>query len=507
VWNPGGGPELALAARDASQAAHREDGLRAFEMSNADPGVAAPVAVDSGRAGGSWLARVPVADAVDRRNAPMLQIVLLLLASVPPLMWAYRIFLSPLAWRASEAASLAMSLCLSTIAVISLVLIRRGRFRPATRLLLGVVMLLMLLSYADAGYSAQEYERPVQAVWIVLAGLIVGRRALWSMYLCLVLAFALGAAVDIASGKNHDAWSDQIMSATIAAVIFLLVAVVVDRSVSALRESLAEATRRGDELEYVNRRLEAEIAERERVKEQLVHAQKVEAVGRLAGGIAHDFNHLLNLMLGYAQRGRSTSDIDTTKAALGGIESAVQRAAAIVQTLLNFSRREPARREIFDVAAALADMRPMLQQSFDSSVRLRFDFAEGVHRVAFDRTQLTLIVLNIASNASHAMPDGGEFRIALHGADAEVVIEFADNGQGIGADVLPHIFEPFFTTKPRGEGTGLGLAVARNLVEEAGGCMDAQSEAGRGARLRLRLPRATRIEPSQEGGSITAAVA
>jgi signal transduction histidine kinase len=477
-------------------------------MSNADPGVAAPVAVESGRASGSWLARVPVADAVDRRNAPMLQIVLLLLASLPPLMWAYRIFLSPLPWRAGEAASLAMSLFLSAIAVVSFVLIRRGRFRPATRLLLGVVMLLMLLSYADAGYSAQEYERPVQAVWIVLAGLIVGRRALWSMYFCLMLAFALGVAVDIASGKNQDAWSDQIMSATIAAVIFLLVAVVVDRSVSALRESLAEATRRGDELEHVNRRLEAEIVERERVKEQLVHAQKVEAVGRLAGGVAHDFNHLLNLMLGYAQRGRSTSDIDTAKAALGGVESAVQRAAAIVQTLLNFSRREPARREIFDVAAALVEMRPMLQQSFDSSVRLRFDIAEGVHRIAFDRTQFTLIVLNVASNASHAMPDGGEFRVALHGSVGDdVVIEFADDGQGIGADVLPHIFEPFFTTKPRGKGTGLGLAVARNLVEEAAGRMDAQSEPGRGTRLRLWLPRASRADSLQEGGSMTAAVA
>ncbi len=444
------------------------------------------------RACAAWLSRVPIDDAVDRRNAPMLQIVLILLGFVPPAMWLFRIFASAAPWRPQETASLLMSASLSAVAIFSLVLIRRGRFRWATRQLLLVVSVLVIASYAQSGFDAQAYEQPVQVVWIVVAGLVVGRWALWWMYGVHLLAFGIGVLVDLHSTRAnapHEPWPDQLVSMLISAVILLLIAVAVDRSVTALRESLRDAMRRGDDLARLNERLREEVAERERVRDQLVHAQKVEAVGRLAGGVAHDFNHLLSLMLGYAQRGRQAGDVAELRQALAGMESAARRAAAVAQTLLSFSRREASHVEVFDAGDALRELRPMLLQLFDGEVKVIVDAGGAPAPIAFDRAQFTLVVLNLAANANQAMPDGGWFHVRVRAAAAaRVDIEFVDNGCGMTPDVQQRIFEPFFTTKPSGQGTGLGLAVAADLVRDVGGELGVRSAPGQGATFRMRLP-------------------
>jgi len=443
------------------------------------------------RASRRWLSNVPIDDPVDRRNAPMLQFVLIVLGVVPPLMWLYRIFGSDLPWRPGETSSLVMSLFTSAVAIASLVLVRFGRFKWAAGQLLLVAAALMIASYAESGFAKQAYEQPAQVVWIVIAGLVLGRRALWGMYGAHLVAFAVGLIVDLhaRNGTGFDAWTNQLVSALITAVIFLLIAAVVDRSVAALRGSLNEATERGNELAIANRRLEAEIDERSRVQDQLVHAQKVEAVGRLASGVAHDFNHLLALVLGYAENGKRSDDVAELKQALIGVESAARRAVATTQTLLNFSRRDATRLETFDAAEALREMRPMLQQLFDSGVRMSIDTSTMPAPIRFDRAHFTLVVLNIAANANHAMPDGGRFRIAARTtADSQVEMEFADTGHGMSRDVQRRIFEPFFTTKPRGQGTGLGLAVAADLVKSAGGDLSVESEPAQGATFRMHFP-------------------
>jgi signal transduction histidine kinase len=457
-----------------------------------------------------WLADVPVADPVDRRNAPMLQIVLLVIVVVPLLMWMYRIFASDLPWRPGETTSLLMSLSLNALATFSFFLIRRGRFQWATRQLLAVVALFMIVSYTG-GLTAQSHEQPIQVVWIVIAGLIVGRRALWSMYACFLIALTIGLAVDLNSkAETIFSWSDQTIAALTAAVLFLLISIVIDRSVAALRESLGEATARRDDLARVNARLEAEIIESERVREQLIHAQKVEAVGRLSAGVAHDFNHLLSLMLGYARRGRSVDDVAQLKDALSGVESAARRAVAVTETLLNFSRQDATKREVFDVVEAIAEMRPMLRQLFNPSVRIELTLPAGPIPIRFDRAQFGLIVINIAANANHAMTDGGRFVIDVRSSPASVEIDFSDSGHGMSAEVRERIFEPFFTTKPSGQGSGLGLAVAVNLVGDAGGRLSVRSEPGQGSVFVISLPHpqldegVVRIEGSEQAIGLSA---
>lgn len=444
------------------------------------------------RAASAWLSRVPIDDPVDKRNAPMLQIVLLLLGSLPPLAWAYRLS-SGIPWRPGETLSLSLSLALSALALFSFVLIRRGRLQWAARQLMAVVAVVVMLSYVGNGFDANRFEHPVQVTWLVIAGLMIGRKALWLMYAWTVAAFAIGVWRDVQVKVEAAASAANLsVDAAISAAIFLFIAIVVDRSVSALRESLDAAMRRADELAQANRLLQAEIAERERVQSQLIHAQKVEAVGRLASGVAHDFNHLLGLILGYAERGKRTADTAEMQKVLAGVESAARRATAISRKLLNFSRHDLTRPETFDACEALLEMQTPLRQLFDPAVEIALALPERPVPIHFDRAHFELMVLNIAANADHAMPEGGRFTIALkepHGNVPAVALDLSDTGHGMDEEVRTRVFEPFFTTKPYGQGTGLGMAVVRDLVVNAAGDIDVESSAGIGTTLKIRLPK------------------
>jgi signal transduction histidine kinase len=438
----------------------------------------------------AWFARAPIDDPVDRRNAPMLQVLLLLLAFTPPLMWLYRIFGADVPWRPGETASLVISIAISAFALFDLWLVRRGRFQGAVRLLMVVLAVATLLGYLGSGFGASRYEQPIQAAWLIIAGLVIGRRALWLMYGWMVLAFAAGGVVDLRAADNVDPAMVMAVDCIIAALIFLFIAIVVDRTVTALRESLQAATLRGDELDRSNERLQAEIIERERVQEQLIHAQKVEAVGRLAAGVAHDFNHLLGLIVGHASRGRrDDADPATMDKALSGVEAAARRAGAISQKLLNFSRLDVASPEIFDTGQALRDMQPMLRQLFDPTVAIRIAVPDQPQPVRFDRAQFDLMILNIAANANQAMPDGGVFEVELHPpAEGRLALDLRDSGHGMDEATRARVFEAFFTTRPPGQGTGLGLAVVYDLIADAGGRIVIDSVRGAGTTVRMELP-------------------
>ncbi|MGY0557876.1 sensor histidine kinase [Lysobacter sp. A421] len=451
------------------------------------------------RALSGWLSRAPIDGLVDRRNAPMLQVLLLLLAFTPPLMWLYRIFGADTPWRPGETASLVTSIVISVFALFDLWLVRRGRFQGAVRLLMVVLAVGTLLGYLGSGFGASRYEQPIQAVWLIIAGLVIGRRALWLMYGWMVLAFAVGSVVDFRAMDNGDAALVAAVDCIIAALIFLFIAIVVDRTVAALRESLQAATLRGDELTSSNERLQAEILERERIHGQLIHAQKVEAVGRLASGLAHDFNHLLGLIIGHAERGRrDDSDPESQRKALAGVESAARRATAISQKLLNFSRRDVAMPETFDASQALRDMQPMLRQLFDPTVAIRMDVPEQSLPIRFDHAQFDLMILNIAANANQAMADGGTFHVELHppAAKDRLALGLRDTGHGMDEATRARVFEAFFTTRPVGQGTGLGLAVAHDLIVDAGGWIEVDSMPGEGTTVRIELPLEASTVPS-----------
>jgi len=436
----------------------------------------------------AWWRNVPIADPVDRRNASMLQLISLLLVVLPILAWAYRALAVDISWRPGELTSMALSLSVCAAAAISFALIRLGRFAWASRLLLVVFAASVAPAYLATGFGAQRFEQPVLVIWMAIAGLVVGRAALWSMFVCIVAAFFLGISVDVSrQGDAAALYGD----AAFSAAMFLMIAIVLDRSSAALRQSLGEAMERGNQLAAANQRLLQEINERELAQEQLIHARKVEAVGRLAGGVAHDFGNILAVINGHARRGLKAGQVEEGRRSFEGIEAAARRATLLTHKLMTFARQDEYAEETFDAVGALVDIQIMLRQLLKPEVELRFTQLDAPSPIRMDRDRFELMVLNISANADHAMPHGGVFSIGIATDDnGGCVLEFADTGLGMSEEVLARVFDPFFTTKPAGEGTGLGLSVIRDLIARAGGTISAISELGVGTTFKVALPAA-----------------
>ena len=245
-----------------------------------------------------------------------------------------------------------------------------------------------------------------------------------------------------------------------------------------------------------------EISDRRRLQEEMLQAQKLEAVGRLAGGIAHDFNNLLTAIGGYAHFLIDDLDPDDPRRAdAQAIRTAADRAATLTRQLLAFSRRQAVRTELVDVAAVLEDMGRPLERVMGEDVRIVVRANRLPAEVCGDRAQLEQIVMNLAVNARDAMPDGGTLTLAVEGPgrriDAEpsagrVRLTVADSGAGMTPEIRERLFEPFLTTKPPGQGTGLGLAAVYGIVAAWSGTIDVDSVPGRGTTFVIELPSANR---------------
>ncbi len=241
-------------------------------------------------------------------------------------------------------------------------------------------------------------------------------------------------------------------------------------------------------------------AERE-LAEQLQQSQKLEAMGRLATGVAHEFNNILQVILGYAEMLAGGAAVRPAEA-FEHLRKASMHGAALARQLLLFGRQQPLQRAPLDVDELIADTRRLLQPLLGERIRLELRLGSAGTILA-DRVQLQQVLINLATNARDAMPEGGRFTIATEtqALDEEqarrlvglspgswVVVRAEDTGNGIPVEILDRIFEPFFTTKGTGRGTGLGLATAHGIVAQHGGAIEVESAPGRGTRFSLYLP-------------------
>jgi len=243
---------------------------------------------------------------------------------------------------------------------------------------------------------------------------------------------------------------------------------------------------------------------REELEAQLRHAQKMEAVGTLAGGIAHDFNNLLTAIMGYgelAQLEASTGgDISTH---LAQIVKAAERARDLVKQLLTFSRRSETALKPSDLNQLVAQSIKMLEHTIPKMVEIKVKLSGNLKPILADSTQLEQIIMNLASNASDAMPDGGRLTFETSAAylgpefcsehpgmipGHYVLLTASDTGQGIDQETLGKVFDPFFTTKDIGKGTGLGLSTVYGIVQEHGGHVSCKSVPGKGTTFLIYLP-------------------
>jgi signal transduction histidine kinase/ActR/RegA family two-component response regulator len=277
----------------------------------------------------------------------------------------------------------------------------------------------------------------------------------------------------------------------------------------ALQRALGEADEARRELDRKvlerTTALRSELEERERLEEQLRHAQKLEAVGRLAGGIAHDFNNLLTVIRMSLLTVGELDVPDDVRDAIRDAGESTDRAAGLTHDLLAFARKQTLERTSVAVTDILGGVERMVRRVAEASIRLEVRIAPDAGEVVADRHQIEQVLLNLAINACDAMDNRGTLSVAvepveLAGADAARLrvrpgsyVQFAvtDDGTGMDEPTRQAAFEPFFTTKEVGRGTGLGLAVAHGIVTQHGGQIDLQSELGKGSTFTVFLPRAS----------------
>ncbi len=266
----------------------------------------------------------------------------------------------------------------------------------------------------------------------------------------------------------------------------------------------------GHDLQFGDRPARVVIAEdvsqREQLERQLRQGQRMEAIGRLAGGIAHDFNNVLTAVLGYSELMLHRMDEDDARRTeVAEIHQAGERGLSLTQQLLTFARGKELETSIFDVNLTVAELEPMLQRLMPPAVEVEVKLGAQTGQIDADRGQIEQVLVNLAVNAGHAMPDGGTLTIrtgvtelreepvrshpSVEGnAGRYVVLEVSDTGVGMDRATLAHIFEPFFTTRKDGEGTGLGLATVYGIVKHSGGTIEADSEVGVGTTFTVYLP-------------------
>jgi PAS domain S-box-containing protein len=242
--------------------------------------------------------------------------------------------------------------------------------------------------------------------------------------------------------------------------------------------------------DVTDRRRAAE--ELEEARAALFQSQKLQALGELTGGVAHDFNNLMTVIRGSADLlSRPGLSEDKRARYLKAIIDTADRAATLTSHLLAFGRRQALNPEVADLNVRLDAFAEMIARTLGGKVEVKLDLAPSLPRVEVDLAQLETALLNAAFNARDAMPDGGRLTLTTRrapGEAGEVMVEIADTGTGMTAEVRDRAFEPFFTTKPVGEGTGLGLSQIHGFAAQAGGRAEIRSAAGEGTAIRIVLP-------------------
>lgn len=241
-----------------------------------------------------------------------------------------------------------------------------------------------------------------------------------------------------------------------------------------------------------------------KTEESLLHAQKMDAVGRLAGGVAHDFNNWLSAILGYTDLALVKAEPNSPiRKYIEHIRSAGERATRLTSQLLTFSRKTSADIMPVDLNSVVAGMEQLTRRTIGEHIELKLKLAQNLKLFRADKAQVEQVILNLVVNARDAMPNGGKLTVEtalINGENIQsailaeplkgewVVLTVTDTGTGMSPEVQSHLFEPFFTTKPKGKGTGLGLSIVYGIVRHSGGHVTVSSYQGLGSTFTVCMP-------------------
>jgi signal transduction histidine kinase/CheY-like chemotaxis protein len=336
--------------------------------------------------------------------------------------------------------------------------------------------------------------------------------------------------------RNRELW---ILGAGVAAVllaallIYRRVAVPMRRLAAAVRASSpteggapvpvggpAEVAMLAADVNGLIAAVDAELRRRHELEDQLRHAQKMDALGRVVAGVAHDFNNLLTVITGFTRLivGSARGDVAVRHHAEEAVRAS-ERARMLIRQLLVFSRKESSTPTLVNLNELVVDMERLLDRVIGPNVRLRTRLASEAVVVRADRGQLEQVLMNLSVNARDAMPAGGPLTLATERREVDgsslAALVVADEGVGMDDATRERLFEPFFTTKAPGKGTGLGLATCYGIVSQLGGRIEVETEQGHGSVFTVLLPRveaeletpsSPAAEPTREGGGETVLV-
>lgn len=268
---------------------------------------------------------------------------------------------------------------------------------------------------------------------------------------------------------------------------------------------VTEAKRAEEDLKRINELLEERVgealAEKAKAEADLMHAQRMEAVGRLTGGVAHDFNNLLTVVIGALDiMLRSPNDAAKRQKLGEAALAAARRGEGLTHQLLAFSRRQALRPEAVDLNVQIRESEPLLRRAVGEAVEFKLKLRRGGARVSVDPSQFEAALLNLVVNARDAVGDRGRITVQTLSCAVDagevpdlppgeyVCVSVSDNGAGMSPEVIARVFEPFFTTKAVGKGTGLGLSQVYGFARQSGGAARISSTVGEGTEIKLYLP-------------------
>ncbi len=408
-------------------------------------------------------------------------------------------------------------------------LIRSGRLREEQAHAAATGLILLIAS--NILLAMWLLRAPYHAVYIcvLLVGAGAGMSSIGWAAVSTALLWALTVPVLVAASDWAITLRYVAMMGATSAVALSLVAIrvrnlrVVTRLTEldqqqrrALNDALADldakVLQRTEELRAANAALQTQMDERARAEhearllgEQLLHAQRLESLGRLAGGVAHDFNNLLTVIDGNLSLVLEDLPPGASREPVEDALSASERAGHLTRELLAFGRKQVMERTVFDVGQRIEDIARMLQRVLGERVALHVRTDERDLWVSADPNQIEQILMNLTVNARDAMPDGGECFIdvarAVVGNAPFIRIRVRDTGMGMDAATKERIFEPFFTTKGAGAGTGLGLSTAYGVVQQHGGSISVESSPGAGATFDVLLPAAEDAALAADGAA------
>lgn len=258
-----------------------------------------------------------------------------------------------------------------------------------------------------------------------------------------------------------------------------------------------------------------DISEKKKLETELQQAQKMEAIGTLAGGIAHDFNNILTAILGYTEMAKDEiNDVESLRIDLDEVLMGAERAKELVKQILTFSRKNDQELQPLKIQRVIKEALKLLRSTIPTTIEIKQDINFDCDAILADPTQIHQVIMNLCTNAYHAMREtGGVLGVSLKSVELTqdivdntinlspgryIRLEISDTGSGIPKEVQDRIFEPYYTTKPKGEGTGLGLAVAHGIITNLNGDITLYSEVNSGTTFRIYLPVVTSASESMQ---------